>query len=108
MVLIMTTTWFPPSQLTKMGELVTGEEWPKLTNPKEKNLALLGGMTSTKDGYKSIWVKKVDLENFLINYRGTATRAAFMANNLEGVTYQIEILSEAEDTQAFNDMISQL
>jgi hypothetical protein len=88
-------------------ELGASEEWAKLTPPEEKNLALLGGMTATKDGYKSIWVKKVDLENFLINYRGTATRAAFMANNLEGVTYQIEILSEGEDAQAWEDFIGQ-
>ncbi|MHA1916038.1 MAG: hypothetical protein ACW986_00910 [Promethearchaeota archaeon] len=103
MVLIMTTTWIPPSQAAKMGELAASEEWQKLLNPEEKNLALLGGVTSTKDGYKSIWVKKVDLENFLINYRGTATRAAYMANNLEGVRYQIEILNEAEDNQAWEE-----
>jgi len=62
MVLIMTTTWIPPSQIVKMGELAASEEWQKLLNPDEKNLTLLGGVTSTKDGYKSIWVKKVDLE----------------------------------------------
>jgi hypothetical protein len=104
----MTTTWVPPTQINKIGELVTSEEWAKMTPPEETNLASFGGSTTTKDGFKLVWVKRVDLENFLINYRGTTTRAAYISSNVEGVTHQVEILIEGEDTQAFNDMISQV
>jgi hypothetical protein len=99
MVLIITTIWFPPSKSEEMNKFSAEEHLRSrgFYDPKEKNQGLFTGYSSDKKGYKLKWVQKINREEMFINYNAVMIRATYICNNIEGATYQIEILYELED-----------
>jgi len=99
MVLIITTIRFPPSKSEEMNTFSTEEHLQSrnLYDSKENNQSLLTGFSSDKKSYKMKWIQKINREDLFINYNAVMIRATYICNNIEGATYQIEILYELKD-----------
>jgi len=93
MVIVMTTAWVPHAKASEVGKLFI-EAMKKYPADKSLSKELLNNaVVATKEGYKVVnadEIKEGKLKEYIALLNKTLL---FMANDIEGYKYQIEVMS---------------